>query len=208
VKNPSNWILRLFVCLVMVMPAVLGGGCAGTGGTRYSGLEPLPQPEGTPVVTQGKRLVVAVGPVDVPGYITHAAAVVNATIGGANISEADARASTLEWEIPRVVAENVRRLLAPNGIEVIRDSRGRNADYRIEIDLVTFQATRFDTLDTQADWIFYGRDGRALMTKRNVSFSTPIAGKTEADTRSAMSRALADLARGIVKDIRGVLGTR
>jgi uncharacterized lipoprotein YmbA len=188
----------------------LSAGCAVSVGTGsgYPGLVPVPMPPGPYVVTQGKRLVVAVGPTDVPGYITRAATIMDTTMNPANISAADRRASVLEWQIPGVVAENIRRLLAPYGIEVVPDPRGRNADYRIAINLRVFEVSRSGPLETRARWILYGPRDISPIMEKDVAFLTPLGEPGDAGTEAAMSRALADLARGIVKDFEGIVGIR
>ncbi|OPY02214.1 MAG: hypothetical protein A4E60_01194 [Syntrophorhabdus sp. PtaB.Bin047] len=194
--------------LVATLVFALSAGCAVSVGTGsgYPALVPVPMPPGPYVVTQGKRLVVAVGPVNVPGYITRAATIVDSTMNAANISAADWKASALESQIPRVVAENVRRLLDPYGIEVFPDPRGKNADYRIAVDLRVFEVSTFDVLETQGRWVLYGPGGMPPMMERDIAFSTPLRESGDAGANDAMSRALADLTRGIVKDCGGALG--
>ncbi len=203
--------MRSWMHRIGLLAAVLAlAGCAGSVGTGpgYPGLVPVPMPPGPYAVTQGKRLVVAVGPTDVPGYITRAAAIMSTTVNAANISTADRKASVLEREIPSVVAENVRRLLAPYGIEAVPDPRGKNADYRIAVDLRVFEVSRPDVLKTRARWVLYGPGGMSPIMERDVAFSTPLREPGDAGTGDAMSRALADLTRGIVKDFGGVLRIR
>lgn len=196
------------ICCVMTALAVFCGGCAVSVGTGYPWLEPVPMPDGPYVMTQGRRILVAVGPVDVPGYITRAAMIVDMTPNPLNISSADEEASVLEWEIPRVIAENVRRLLAPYGVEAARYSPGKNSDYRIKVDIVTFEIARSEILETGAKWVLYGPDGKSLMMEKDISFSTPLKDRGDGGRRSAMSLALADLSREIVKDLLGVLGVK
>jgi uncharacterized lipoprotein YmbA len=194
--------------LVATLAFALSAGCAVSVGTGSGspGLVPVSMPPGPYVVTQGKRLVVAVGPVNVPGYITRAATVMESTTNAANISAADWKASVLERQIPQVVTENVRRLFAPYGIEVAPSPQGRNAGYRIAVDLRVFEVSTFDVLETQGRWALYGPGGMSPMMEKDIAFSTPLREPGDAGANDAMSRALADLTRGIVKDCGGVLG--
>ncbi len=196
--------------LAATLAFALSAGCVVSVGTGSGspGLVPVPMPSGPYVVTQGKRLVVAVGPVNVPGYITRAATIMDSTMNSANISSADWKASVLEWQIPQVVTENVRRLFAPYGIEVAPHPQGRNADYRIAVDLRVFEVSTFDVLETRGRWVLYGPGGTSPMMERDIAFSTHLHEPGDAGTKDAMSRALADLTRGIVKDCGGVLGIR
>ncbi len=201
----KNVIAVLFICAM----ALLGCAASVGVGTGYSFLDTIP-PGSAPVpVTQGERPVVAVGPVGVPGYIVRAKTIMESTISLANISSADERDAVLYREIPRVVTVNIGNLLAPKGIAVVSTGmRSTKGDYRIAVDLSAFDVTQFNTLETKGQWALYKGADAAPVTVRNISFSTPIAGNDTAAVRSAMSRALADLATMIVRDFEGSLGTR
>jgi len=196
--------------LAAYLAFALSAGCAVSVGTGSgsAGLAPVVTPAGPYTVQQGKRPVVAVGPVNVPGYITRAATVVNSTMNAANISAADWKASTLERQIPQVVTENLRRFLTPYGIKVAADPRGKNADYRIAVDLRVFEVSTFEVLETRGRWAIYGPGGMSPIVEKDIDFSTPLGKPGDAGADDAMSRALADLTRGIVKDSGGVLGIK
>lgn len=201
---------NIIAVLLLVGIMTLVGCAASVGvGTGYSFLDTIP-PGGAPVpVTQGARPVVAVGPVGVPGYIVRAATIMESTVSLANISSVDERDAVLYREIPRAITVNIGNLLAPKGIGVVSTGLGpAKADYRIAVDLSAFDVTQFNILETKGQWALYrGADAVPVMVK-NISFSTPIAGNDTAAVRSAMSRALADLATMIVRDFEGSLGTR
>jgi len=191
--------------LIVTLAFVMSAGCAGTIGPAYSGLDPVAPVDGPVAMTQGKRPLVAVGPIDLPGYIDHAATIMETTINPANISAVDQKDSILETEIPGVLTENVRRLLAPRGVDVVPYTRARNADYRIALRLTTFDITDANTLEARAQWVLYDAGRTSPVMVRDSSFSTPVEDRGDAGRRVAMSRSLADLARAIVKDLGGVL---
>ncbi len=186
---------------MVIFTLALSTGCAISVGPAYSVLDPVAPVDGPVAMTQGRRLLVAVGPIDVPGYVDRAAMIVETTINPANISTVDMRASLLKREIPRVVTENLRRLLAPRSIAVVSLAEGKHADYRIEVKLSAFDITNPDTLDTRARWVLYGSDGKTPVTARDISFSTIFRERGDTGAREAMSRSLADLSRSIVTDL-------
>jgi uncharacterized lipoprotein YmbA len=198
----------LTVLLAFVVGAMLGCAASVGVGTGYSVLDTIP-PGGAPVpVTQGIRPVVAVGPVGVPGYIVRAETIMESTVSMANISTADQNDAYLAREIPRVITVNIERLLTPKGLAVISSGVGAKADYRIAVDLSAFDVTQFNTLETKGQWALYKGGNAAPVMVKEISFSTPVAGRDVAATRAAMSRALADLTTMIVGDFEGLLGTR
>lgn len=196
----SRTPMKAMVFMVMFTVA-LSTGCTVSVGPVYSVLDPVPPVDGPVVMTQGRRLLVAVGPIDVPGYVDRAATIVETTINPANISTVDMRASLLKREIPRVLTENLRRLLAPRSIAVVPLAEGKNADYRIEVKLSTFDITNPGTLDTKARWVLYGFDGKTPVAARDIAFSTIFRERGDTGTREAMSRSLVDLSRSIVTDL-------
>jgi len=195
---------------IAIFALALSAGCAVSVGPAYSVLDPVAPANGPVAMTQGRRLLVAVGPIDVPGYVDRAATIVETTINPANISTVDMRASLLKREIPGVITENLRRLLAPRSIAVVPLAAGKNADYRIEVKLSTFDIINPDTLDTRARWVLYGSDGKTPVTARDVSFSTVFRERGDAGAREAMSRSLAALSRSIVTDLEaaGIVRTQ
>lgn len=186
----------------------VGWGCAVSVGTGYSILDTIP-PGNAPVpIMQGVKPSVAVGPIGVPGYILRAATVSESSWNYANVSSADQNAAFLKREIPRVITVNIERLLTPKGMAVTSSGLGANADYRISVDLSTFDVTQFNMLDTKGQWALYQRGDPAPLLVRDISFSTPVAGNDNAAVQAAMSRSLADLTTVIVRDFEGFLGTR
>ncbi len=189
---------------MVIFTLALSTGCTISVGPAYSVLDPVAPVDGPVAMTQGRRLLVAVGPIDVPGYVDRAATIVETTINPANISSFDQEASVLQTEIPRVITENLRRLFAPRGIAVVPLTQGRNADYRIAVGLSTFGVTNPGTLDTRARWVLYGRDGKVPVMVKDISFPTPVQERGDAGARAAMSRSLADLSRSIVNDFEAL----
>lgn len=197
-RNISSTILML---LLMGCAASVG---VGTG----SILDTIP-PDNAPIpMSQGTKPVVAVGPIGVPGYIMRAATVTESSWNQANVSTVDQNTAFLKTEIPRVITVDMERLLAPKGLAVISSGTGRGADYRIALDLSEFTVTQFNTVATKGQWALYRVGNPAPLIVKDISFSTPIAGNSIAAVRTAMSRALADLSTGIVRDFEGFLGTR
>ena len=194
--------------VIGIVLVLLLTGCAASVGTGYSMLDTVPANNAPIPVTQGARQVVAVGPVGVPGYIVRAATILDTTPNLANVSIADQNAAFLNTEIPRVITVDIERQLTPKGLAVISSGTGRGADYRIAVDLSEFAVTQFNTIATKGQWALYRAGNAAPLLVKDISFSTQAAGNDTAAIRSAMSRALADLSTGIVRDFERFLGTR
>jgi uncharacterized lipoprotein YmbA len=200
----KNLLLILVACM-----AVLWGCAASVGsGPGYSALDTIP-PGNEPIpMVQGVRPVVAVGPVQVPGYIVRAKTILYSTPNPVNVSMADQQDAFLYWEIPRVLSIDIERLLVPKGLSVVSSGIGPTTDYRIAVDLSAFDVTQFNTLETKGQWALYrGRNAAPVLVK-DICFSIGVAGNDRAQVRSAMSRALADIATAIARDFDGFVGTR
>lgn len=200
---------KLFPAYFIAFITLLGWGCAVSVGTGYSILDTIPSSNALVVpMAQGIRPVVGVGPIGVPGYIIRAATISESSWNLANVSTADQNAAPLSREIPRVITVNIENLLAPRGLTVVSSGTGANTDYRIAVDVSTFDVTEFNTLETKAQWALYQRGSAAPVMVKDVSFSTPVAASNREAVRTAMSRALGDLTTVIVRDFEGLLGTR
>ncbi len=197
---------RSVVSAILIL--FLAGCAASVGvGTSYPVLDTIP-PGNAPVpVAQGVRTVVAVGPIGIPGYIIRAATITESNVVS-NVSELDLKAAPLAREIPRVITVDMERLLAPKGMVVTSGGPRTDADYRIAVDLKTFEVTGLNALQTQGQWALYKRGSNAPVVVKDVSFTTPIADNSQTAVRAAMSRSLADLATIIVRDFEGYAGAR
>ncbi|MBP1747957.1 MAG: hypothetical protein H6Q52_496 [Deltaproteobacteria bacterium] len=200
----KNIFLVLLACTAIV------GGCAASVGLApgYSRLDTIPPADGPIPVVQGVRPVVAVGPIGVPGYIVRAKTIMDFTPNAANISMADQSDAFLYWEIPRVISIDIERLLAPKGIAVVSSGIGAARDYRIAVDVSALDLTKFNTIETKAQWALYRGANAAPVLVKDISFSTPVAGNNSGAVLAAMSRSLADLTTAIVRDFEEFLGTR
>ncbi len=176
---------------------ILLAACAGPDRRAFSILDTIPPDASAAAMHGGKNVVVAVGPVDVPGYIDRGAAIVETTIDISNVSSPDQRAYVLKTEIPRVLTENLGVLFAPGGIAVVPYRHGGVSDFRVVIDLSVFDLGEFDTVETKARWALYGKGKDAPVLVRDISFSTPVEHRDNAGVRTAMSKALAEMSRSI-----------
>ena len=193
------------IFFVMFIISVLTG-CAETNRPAYTILDTIAPSGGPYAMSQGKKPVAAVGPVDVPAYVERAAAILDTTVSQTNISSIDQKVYVLKAEIPRVITENLTVLLAPRGASVVPYGRGSSGDFRIAVNLTNFDVTKFDVIETKAQWALYGGDGKAALMVKDISFSTPIDKRSDAGIRAAMSKSLADLTKAIAQAAGPVIG--
>ncbi len=196
--------IRITAFFLAIFVAGLAG-CADTNRSAYSVLDTIAPTVSAAGVSGGKGPVVAVGPIDVPGYVDRAVTVLESTINSANISAFDQKVYVLKTEIPRVITENLRVLFAPVGVTVVPYARNRASDYRVAVGLATLDITKFDLIETKAQWALYGSGGTVPLMARDISFNTPVKQRNDAGIKAAVSKALADLSRSIAQTSQPVI---
>ena len=196
-------IKKIPLAVIIAGMVMMMAGCAGMNQGGYPMLGTI-----APVVSSsGSSMgpLVAVGPIDVPGYIERASTIMETTVNMANVSSIDQRVYVLKREIPRVITENLRVLFAPAGIAVVPYTHGSVSDYRVAIDLTVFDIAGSGLIETKARWALYSKRVSAPVLVRDISFNTPVERRDDAGVNAAMSEALANLSRSIAQGARPVL---
>lgn len=200
-----NRIRDILYAICFTGMIMLLAGCAATDRGAFSILDTIPPDVSTAAVPGGKSVVVAVGPVDVPGYIDRAVTVVETAKSMSNVSSVDQEAYVLKTEIPRVLTENLEVLFAPGGITAVPYRHVGEWDFRVVIDLAVFDLAGSDIVETKARWALYGAGKDAPVLAREISLGTPVEHRDSAGVKAAMSKALAEMSRSIARTARPVI---
>ena len=83
---------------------------------------------------------VAVGPVTLPELVDRPQLVIRVAADRVDIVETERWAEPLKSEIPRLLAENLARLLRPARVSTIDQSESRDAEYRVLVDIQRFES--------------------------------------------------------------------
>jgi uncharacterized lipoprotein YmbA len=145
---------------------------------------------------------VAVGPVTLPELVDRPQLVIRVAADRVDIVETERWAEPLKSEIPRLLAENLGRLLRPARISTIDQSESRDAEYRVLVDIQRFESVPGEGVMIDALW----------SVRRSAAGAAPKRGRSQVRERAtghgydalvaAHGRALAAISSDIAKALR------
>ena len=177
-------------------------GCSRSPQITFYTLEPGVQSEVTAPTTAAPS--VSVGPVTLPDMVDRPQLVVRVAATRMDILEAHRWAEPLKSEIPRLVAENLRRLLGSSRVSSHLQHTAVDADFSILIDIQRFEALPGKDVTIEAFWSLRRTTGGAPRTGRTL-VSEPVDAIGYDPLVAAYSRALLavsqDMARAVRKQV-------
>ncbi len=186
----------LAVCLASVLT-----GCSRSPRVTFYTLVPGTQVKTSAPATAAAPTIV-VGPVTLPEVVDRPQLVMRVAANRVDILESYRWAEPLKSGIPRLIAEDLRRLLGSEHVSSYLQHTGTNADYRILLDIQRFEATPGEAVTVEAAWSLRRTGGGTLKTGHSLIREPVEAGTTDYDSLvAAYGRALlavsADLAQAI-----------
>ena len=149
---------------------------------------------------------VVVGPVTLPELVDRPQLVVRVAANRVAILESQRWAEPLKSEIPRVIAEDLGRLLGSSRVSSYLQHSGPDADCRVLLDIERFEASPGEAVSVDAVWSLRRGAGGTPETGRS-RVREPVRGEGYDALVAAYGRALlavsADLARAVQADAAG-----
>lgn len=141
-RTSAIWMIT--VCLTAALAA-----CSRSPRVTFYTLEP-----GAHVESAAATAVtaVSVGPVTLPEVVDRPQLVVRVAANRVEILETHRWAEPLKGEIPRLIAENLRRLLGSNRVSSYPQHAGVDADYRVLVDIQRFDSSPGEAVTVEAVW--------------------------------------------------------
>ncbi len=185
---------------VMVLAAalLLCGACARSPRCSFYTLTATAQ-SGAPL-PPARRPSLAVTSVTVPELVDRPQLVLSSGGTQVRLLETHRWAEPLKGGIARTVAENLSRLLAAEQVSSYPQNASLAADYRMELDLLRFDALG-ERVELDALWTIRGADGGLAGSGRSRRVEA-VAGRGEAAVVSAFSRGLAGVCGEIAQALR------
>jgi len=148
-------------------------------------------------------LSVVVGPVSIPAMVDLPQIVVSMSPNQVSIDEFNRWAAPLASDISRVVAENLVAMLGTPRVSQFQQSLNASADYRVAIEVQSFESAPGDAASLNAVWIVRRmKDGRTETGRSTVR--EPATEKGYEALVAAHSRALARMSRDVADTIRAM----
>jgi hypothetical protein len=145
---------------------------------------------------------VAVGPVTLPELVDRPQLVIRVAADRVDIVETDRWAEPLKSEIPRLLAENLSRLLRPARVSTIDQSESRDAEYRVLVDIQRFESIPGEGVMIDALWSVRRSAVGAAPRRGRSQVREPAAGTGYDALVAAHGRALAAISSDIAKALR------
>jgi len=189
-----HWLVTL--TLVCCVAAVLAG-CSRSPRVNYYVLEPIAKAE-VAVFAQNAPTI-AIAPITLPEMVDRPQMVVRADGSRVEILDMHRWAEPLKRGIPRLMAENLSRLLGSVRVSAHPGNGAGEADYRLFVDITRFESTA-DSVTVEASWTIrrpaqgYQKTGRSQVVE-------PCGGEGYEALVAAYNRALAALSRDMAQAI-------
>jgi uncharacterized lipoprotein YmbA len=192
----SNFAVRIVaVCLA----AALAAGCSRSPRVTFYTLEPAAQIDTTATVTTIPAVVV--GPVTLPEVVDRPQLVLRVAANRVDIMEEHRWAEPLKSEIPRLIAENLGRLLGSRRVSSYLQHAGADAEYRVLVDIQRFESSPGEAVTVEAVWSLRRVGGGAPKTGHSLVHE-PVAAAGYDPLVAAYSRALLAVSTDLSRAIR------
>lgn len=192
-------ILFIRVGMPVICLAVATVGCSRSPRVTFYTLESGAQVESAAAATAAPA--VAVGPVTLPEVVDRPQLVVRVAANRVDILETHRWAEPLKSEIPRLIAENLRRLLGSSRVSSYLQHAGVDADYRLLLDIQRFESSPGEAVTVEAVWSLRRTAGGAPKTGRSL-VREPVDAVGYDPLVAAYGRALLAVSRDLAGAIR------
>jgi uncharacterized protein len=159
---------RIALSVALCIACLVLGACASTPQESFYTLSPA-----APATAAGSRNAtatysVAIGPVHVPDIVDRPQFVVRKGATQVQILEQHRWAQPLHAEIAQALSANLAASLPHARISFDNDAAGRNADYRIAVDIKRFEAVPGEAVLVQAIWTIGATGGNTPVTRQST----------------------------------------
>ncbi len=187
-------------CLGM---SLLLAACGSAPKDRFYTLAPASAmaPAATAMASAPARYGVAVGPVRVPEALDRTQMVVREGPNRVEILDQHRWAGSLRSEIARALAAGVGAQLPEAQVSVHDGQAGRNAAYRVAVDIERFDAAANDSVAVQALWTLRQEGGKELGSGRFAASEPTGPGGYDA-IAAAYAKALAAMSAQVAQAVR------
>lgn len=191
---------RIAIHMVVCAVITVASGCGSTPPSHFYTLSATTKP-----AAMSSSVSVSVGPVAVPAVVDRPEIVVRTGPNEVWLDEFNRWASPLQDNLGRAVAENLVAMLGTPHVTVFPQTEGVGADYRVAIQVQTFESVPGEAATLEAVWTVRGsKDAKSQTGRASIRETTQ--GKGYDALAAAHSRAVARLSRDIADAVRVLEG--
>jgi len=145
---------------------------------------------------------IGLGPITLPDVVDRPQFVLRTGVNKVLIAEEHLWAEPLKSEIPRVIAENLSKLLGVKQVWSYPQSAAETADVRVLVDIQRFDSAPGEAVTIDASWTVQRKPAEPLSGRSLVREAA--SGSSHDGLAAAHSRALATVSRDIAAAIRSL----
>ena len=195
-------IVRALHLFSFAAVALLGAGCVGPGTTQSPRLFVLTTTASPAPTNAGPSdLRLGVGPVEIPERLNRPQILTLAGPHEVKLSEFSQWAEPLEGSIPRVLAENLSRLVPTDRVSVYPWPSRESIELQVTVDIIRFEGQIGGNVSLAARWRLLQPSGPELQPLRLSRYTEPTDGDTTEALVAALSRILGALSADIAAEI-------
>ena len=192
-------IQRTVASMTIVFWLAAAAGCGRSPSVTFYTLNAMAPEASAPTMTPH---AVAVGPVTLPELIDRPQMVMRVSANRVDILETHRWAESLKSEIPRLLAENLTRLLRPARVSAYQQSASRDAEFRVLVDIQRFETIPGEEVTIEALWSVRRTSVGAPPRKGHSLVREPARGTDYDALVIAHGRALAAISGDIAQALR------
>jgi len=148
------------------------------------------------------NITIGVGSVDIPQVLDRPQIVTRTGPNKLTLDEFHRWAGSLQADFARVLAENIALLLGINHVAVYPWEVGFSPDYRIALDVRSFEGQWGKNVLLDVIWQITDRTGEKTLAVKKSVITEPLSTADYEALVAAQSQAIARLSREIVREIR------
>ena len=158
----------------VIFLALVTGACSRSPRVNFYMLEPVAKVDAAATAKVGAAATakavpaIVVGPVTLPEVVDRPQLVVRVAANRVEILETHRWAENLKSEIPRVIAENLGRLLGSDRVSSYRQHAGADAQYRVLIDIIRFESVPGEAVTVETLWTIRRATGEISKKGRSL----------------------------------------
>lgn len=187
-------------CILML----LFGACSSSESPRFYLLNPLPERTDVQEQPSGPCVKLGIGRVRMPEYVDRPQIVTRTSRSELALARYDRWAEPLSDTFPRVIAQNLSRMLCADTVSLYPWRPSAVHSYRLDVEVMRMDGTLGGEVVLEAWWSLSGGTGRKILVEKRSRFSEPAQSEGYDAYVEALDRAIASLSRGIAQAIAAI----
>ena len=188
---------KVVISAALVATLLLLNGCSSSEPPRFYLLNPLSEGAGLEPPASEPCISLGIGPVRLPEYLDRPQIVTRATRNELTLAQLDRWAEPLSDTFPRVLAQNLSRLVCTKMVSVYPWRPSIPHDWRLDVAVIRMDGILGEEVVLETWWSVSGGPENKVLATRRSRLTEPVQGKDYEAFVDAHSRAIGSLCHDI-----------